>query len=362
MDRPPNGTILLDDSIPWDISKGDVIGIDTQFVNVGNQLFRGFKLIPHGLHLFHYSRNDMRYGTWFECNEGDVYLARWDLLLEEIKLVDLKNEPLNLTKALDKIAQYYGTVMMGYPEDTTTWHQLIGYMDNIEVLQIFLPEDYEVTTSTSSFEETMILEETLAGTHPNSSTGNSSSHDHIKYTVVQFKKNRSTDINTITKDYLDKSWYIEELYGQDVELLLAELQLAFVNFIVLANFCSGYQWIQIIKLILMSPQWIGRRLSWFVKLLQLLVSQLRKIPPEYVFGEDSIINTQSYIEAMENIVQDIIPSLEGSCCGRMKMKGAILETWNQVIDINNERFSIDLTRLTPSIDDNDEDAPQIVHT
>lgn len=352
MSRPKQTTILLDANIPWDVDKGDLVGIDTQFASSG-ALLRGFKLIPSGVHLFHYSRNDIRYGTWFECTDGDIYFARWVQEDEEVKFVNLKTEPLNLSKSLDTIGETYG-MMMEYPESSRTWSQLTGYMDS-EILQIFLPGSLEVSTSTSSFEETMVLNEALNAGDKNVHTER---NDYIKYTVVQFKKNRSDGINNITQDYLDKTWYLEELYGDDTDLVLAELQLAFVNFIVLANFCSGYQWVQLIKLVLMSPKWIGRRLSWFVKFLQLLAAQLEKLPPEFLVGPDSIINTETYIEAMENIVQDIVPSLDASCCGRMKMKGSILEAWNQVLSINQKRFTLDLNQLKGQF--NDEDAPQVV--
>ena len=65
------------------------------------------------------------------------------------------------------------------------------------------------------------------------------SDKELRYTIIQFKINKENteSVEEVTENYLDKSWYLSQLYGNDIELMFGELQLSFINFVILGNFC-----------------------------------------------------------------------------------------------------------------------------
>lgn len=412
--RPPKSTIVLD-SLP-DEFQNCLIGIDSQFFTV-NKLLKGIKLIPEGLHFFHYSiplnqnkdgKHDstsqelvslsLRYGYWFECIDNDVFIIRWDSEEEKLIMSNSRerkdeSEQLNHSRVIDSIGDHY-SFMVEYPENSHKWfNDLINYID-FEILMEFLPYDgfdevymKDINTMTPSKEENMILLETLTSKDP-SKRFDDQSNNELKYTIIQFKINKpssgDSSIEQITSNFLDKSWYLDELYGNDLDLLLGELQLSFINFIILGNFCSGLQWCNILKLISMSLSFIKRHQTFTLNFLKIFETHLQTIPSEYLVGdlknEDSsnLIDLETYIGIMERFAAEIFPENswnDGSCCGKMKLGGMINEKWNNIKIINQLKFGIHLSNLKISTNDggdfevydlndheeDDEYAPVIVH-
>lgn len=399
---PPQTTIILH-GIPKDAAGQWLLGIDSQFFNV-NELLNGIKLIPEGIHLFHYSipvtsaddtksapdqkliSSSLRFGFWFECKDSDVLLVCWDTVLEKLVVVnpDEEMERLNYTKALLSLGDIY-PMMVSYPEDKGKWDRLTNFID-FEILEDFLPqatETYsgEISTVMSSREENMVLLDVLKAKSPGQQYEDQSNAE-LKYTIFEFKRPRddSQGIEQTTENYLDKSWYLKELYGHDLEFLLGELQLSFLNFVILGNFCSSVHWCNILKLVLMSAKFMVQSQGFSIKFLDIFRDQLHILPKEYLVDEvggNNFINIKTYADIMENFAKDIIPSWRennANCCGKMKMGGMVLEKWSNIVILHQQRFGIDLNTLGAAsvdendievydldqYDENDEDAPAIV--
>lgn len=414
--KPPLTTLILD-GLPAEANNW-LLGIDSQFF-LANQLLRGIKSIPNGIHLFHYSiptelSNDpnkpsvaaislsIRHGFWFECIEEDIFVLRWDsdeekLIMSNPREPSDDEEQLNHTKIIDQLGDIY-SLLIEYPENFTNWsNNLVSYID-FEILLEFLPyegdnEIYtkDINTMTPSKEENIVLIDTLNKKDPDARIPDQTNNE-LKYTIIEFRKKRTDEetdntqkIQNITKDYLDKSWYLEEIFGHDHELLFGELQLSFLNFVILGNFCSGLQWLNILKLLLQCEQFIKQNQSFSLNFLKVFEHQLNLLPPEYLFNgneevkEDgfNLIDLQAYVKVMENFSRGVFLESSwnnGDCCGRMKLGGMIIEKWINIKIIHKSRFGIDLNALKEpendgdfevynlsDYDENDEDAPAIVN-
>lgn len=391
MSRPPLTTLVLE-GIPPKATEW-LMGIDSQFFLV-SQLLRGIKSIPSGIHLFHYSVPteglSLRYGYWFDCIEGDLFVVRWDqddekLIMNNPREATDKHELLNHSKVADQLGDIYSR-LIEYPENANNWFgNLANYID-FEILMEFLPykgsnEIYveEINTMMPSKEENLILADTLLKKDPNTKIEDQSNNE-LKYTIIEFMKNRhqkEQKVETITQEYLDKSWYLEELFGHDHELLFGELQLAFLNFVILGSFCSGLQWLNLLKLLQSCDGFIKRNQTFALNFLKIFESQLNLLPPEYLSVDSfNSIDLQSYVKVMEGFSQTVFLESSwnnGDCCGRMKLGGLIIEKWINIKIIHKSRFGIDLNALKErdndgefevynlsDYDENDEDAPAIV--
>lgn len=407
LSKPPQTTLVFE-NLP---SKANLnlwlMGIDTQFFNINN-IFRGIKLIPAGIHLFHYSippnnenqqssvplseaimSSSSRFGIWFDCKDNDVLILRWDDASERLSIIDPKKdeEELNYSRCLSIIGDIY-PFMVSYPENALKWfNSLINYID-FEVIQEFVPCDNDmysgdITSMMPSKEENMVLIDALEKANPKALSSLEDQTDkELKYTIIQFKINKENteSVEEVTENYLDKSWYLNQLYGNDIELMLGELQLSFINFVILGNFCSGLQWLNILRLILMSKKFIKSSQKVALDFLTIFQNHLEQLPKEYLIDDlalNNLLDLQKYILIIENFARDIFPQdswdLNG-CCGKMKLSGFIKEKWQRILDINKSKFNIDFEKLggrnidenkievydLNDYDENDEDAPAIV--
>lgn len=393
--KPPQSTILFKD-VPSNTTNW-LVGIDTKFFNI-NQLLKGIKLIPDGLHFVHYSipstsspetalESSIRYGFWIHC-DNDVIVLRWNVGTENFDIIT-ENDPeeaLNYSKYVSDLGEVYPYTVL-YPGNEANWKELIKYID-MEVVQEFFPfqnDHYsqEINTITPSKEENMVLMDQLQQRSAKLDTLDQSESE-LKYTIIQFMMNRKKPeepkaVESISNDFLDKSWYLDQLYGNDLDLLLGELQLSFIAFIILGNFCSGMQWLNIIKLLLMSKGFMTSSLSFNLKFLTVFDLQLQVLPDEYIGEEislNSAIDTKTFVATMENFVRDIFPKgwNNDNCCGKMKVSGMITEKWIKVTKTIHQKFNIDLDKLANSeldedqfevfdlkdYDENDEDVPTII--
>lgn len=348
MSRPPNSTLIIQNA-----SSLAVVGIDTQFFNV-NELLRGIKNIPDGHHFFHYSEvsesgESMRYGKWFHFSDGNIITV--DFSEDYCRFTANINMPHSLS------TDY--AYMVNYPEDIDNWIKLTKFVD-MEAIEEYVPsKDVPISTATPLKEENMVLLETLKDRDPSQKFEDQEGNE-LKYTIVQFKLPGPRSQNSeaeVTKNSLEKSWYLSELFGHDPELLLAEIQLAFLHFIILGNLCSCTQWLSLLKLILMSPKYLLAHLKFGVDFLALLLAQLGRLPVEYMNAPGlEVINMKEYTDIMENLSYIRISDAR----------------WDEIKALNKSKFGIELSFIKKvdadnfevydldCYDEEDEDAPAVV--
>lgn len=386
MSRPPKTTLVFL-NLPVQSSSW-LMGIDFQFFNL-KQVFKGIKLIPDGVHLLHYSEaltepdtsdkqnalSSLRYGHWIECKEGFVHIFFWDEELHQLVMVE--ENLLDYSKGMAHLGDDY-KYMVNYPGDAEEWTKLTNMID-FEIIEEYLPTKNgsgAVSTIMPSREERIALTEILNRNQTSDKTPPvKEDEEEINYTIIQHEKHREDRTGQeLTDDHFDKSWYLQELYGHDNELLIAELQLAFVNFVAVGSFCSGMQWLSLAKLVLTSKSFLDRNKNFFFQFLCTFHLQLIKLPSELLVDELNLhnqLNIKIYVEVMENF-SDIFDAMSGNCCGKMKLKGNLQNIWHNIV-ATNKKFSIDLKQLKRLVDEenfevfnledydeNDEDMPVIV--
>lgn len=370
MSRPPATTIIIDD-LPGKLDNW-LIGIDTQFFNM-SRAFKGIKLIPAGLHLVHFTipgenngskesqedvhKSSLRHGYWFECKEGDVFYMYWDKKSETFNFINenVEEEQLNYSKALGSLGEYYN-YMISYPEDIAKWKSLTNNTD-LELLTEFLPTINGfclINTMLSSKEEKIALENALKAKDANYNRLEQD-EEEINFTIIDFKSRSSTheNIEEVTNNYLDKSWQFDKLYNDDYTIALAELEIAYINFIIIGNFCCNVQWLNLLKFLLMCSKLMTTNKSFTLNFLNLFLSQLTHIPLDYI-NENAMVNMKYYVQIMENFVHDIFsPELwvGSDCCGKLKMNGLITDRWQKILQLNKLRFNLDIDKLKGTYDD-----------
>lgn len=343
MSQPPLGTLILSNLI-----NDVVIGIDTHFFNVNN-LLKGIKLIPPGTHLFHYSDSvyegtAIRCGRWFTIKEGEVLHAVW-------------NESLASFNFESSIPMDFGEIynyMVKYPTNDS-WTQVASYIDT-ESLEEYNPE--LVSTATPLREENMVLIEILRAKDPKQQFEDQTSEE-LRYTILQFQLAgpRNEDSHAeVTRNALDKSWYLLQLFGHDLELLLAELQISFIHFVVLGNMCSCTQWCNLLRLVLMSRDFLEKNVKFAETFLNIVSAQLLLMPEDYMGLE--VIDMKDYVAIMENFSHTFLSTS--------------FRPWEKVKAVN-KRFNLNLGLLQSKFDEDnfevynmedydegDEDAPALV--
>lgn len=340
MSGPPQGTLWID-LLPLN-NPDYVIGIDTAFFNV-NAVFKGLKVIPAGLHLFHYADGDMRAGKWFEFHDNQVISIYWDCEKEQF---------LQKTPDMDRVASEYHLMVL-YPEDLEVWTSLTRHikMPNIQAIGPSEP----ITTATPLKEENMVLERTLKSKDPNQVLLDQASEE-LSYTIVLFKETEGNSDEQKTKNALDRSWQLHQLYSSK-RLLLSELQMSFVYFCVLGNLCSCTQWTTLLRLVLLSEAFLHENTEVANYFLELFLAQLKKIPEEYVgtteLGVVDIKEFTGIFERLGSIFQNSRwYAIEAVCQSRF---GFLIKNLQAKFDADNYEI-YDLN----DHDEEDEDAPALV--
>lgn len=328
------------------------IGVDTQFFTVTNFL-KGIKNIPPGLHLVHYSESvetgsSIRYGWWIQFEEGEVKTIKWHE--DDAEIVS----ELRLGSDFGDAYQF----MVDCPEDHHKWHRLSNFVDS-EALEEYIPTDPNgVSTATPLKEENMVLLDILSRKQPLDAFEDQTSKE-LRYTIVERSKRRSLEqtVAQVTEDALDRSWYMSSLFAHDVDLFLAELQIAFIHFIVLGNLSSYSQWMSLLQLVLKSKSFVLGNAKFSENFLKVFLAQIETIPSEYLMDtlEVQVVDLKSYV--------GVIDSLEEVMAG---------PDWARIKQLNLSRFGMEFSSTSKfdsndfevydmeNYDENDEDAPAII--
>lgn len=322
---PPDTTILVQGAAAaeW------LVGVDLQFATV--KVFCGVKSVPPGLHFFHYSVPDdalgVRHGMWLECHNHDVVVLAWEGGCLGRVWPDAGPDadgavPMDHLQATSKLPAVYGH-MVEYPAPAAAVaRQLCGHIDS-ELLRTILGARLEIST--------VDLE--------------------ANYTAIDMRARRAhTTPEQVTRNHLDKSWLLEELFGPDHGRFFVELEAAFVHFVVLGNYCLMAQWMDLVTLALRSELFLAARKSFALSFLTVLHTQLSHLPADYLSGEQRQLDIEAYTDAMQSLGEVFAYNAE-QCCGRMKLQGMVLNQWAAIVALQRERFGMDFDAIRGYEDD-----------
>lgn len=285
------------------IPEGTTLGIDlTHFVFQVGQPFHGFKNIPqsassiHCVH-FQHGHNGLRYGYWFNTREIPFVHITYDSNKEcmtpqynEALLDSYSNRFLQCQQFMLDYTQHQKNENWPILTDEIRWLHILHWCETPISHHVFPYLDSSVTT----MEESTLLHSTLTkNTHSPKSLAHTSilappNELSLRYTPIRFKSSEAIRPDHRMLDFLDKSYYLTHVilptyHHQNINSLLGELQFAFLNSLLFANYGSALQWHNILELFSASSCLISDpSFSFFPSKLDTLLSlQLSLLPTEY---------------------------------------------------------------------------------
>ncbi|XP_076911522.1 uncharacterized protein LOC143569522 [Bidens hawaiensis] len=275
------------------IPQHTLFGIDTQMFSVGPN-FKGIKMIPPGIHFVYYSSSNRggsefspMIGFFVDLNPSEVIVRKWDPQEERLVKVPEEEEEryARAVKSLE-FDKYLGPYNLSqYGE----WKMLSNYITK-SVIERIEPIGGDITViNEPDILETgrkTAMEEALSEQLRNNNSNIPTSDDKFKkrgcyYTKIpRLIKKKGAISHNLTSLNLDKTSLLESIlmkeYGETEDLLLGELQFAFIAFLMGQSLEGFLQWKAIVHLLfgcIEAP--LHSRSRLFTKFMKVLYSQLR---------------------------------------------------------------------------------------
>ncbi|KAI3462593.1 hypothetical protein Pfo_019256 [Paulownia fortunei] len=274
-----------------DVPQCTLIGIDTQMYSSGPN-FKGIKMIPPGIHFIYYSSSNREgsefspvVGFFIEANPSQVIVRKWDQKEERlVKLSDEEEERYSdAVKRLEFDKQLGPYTLSQYGD----WKHLSNYItkDTIDHIE---PIGGEITIACESDMVGKIsktaMEKTLAEQLTNSKLSTREEKSQRRgcyYTAIpRVVKPKGMSGKELTDMNLDKTQLLESIlmkeYGCDEDALLAELQFAFIAFLMGQSLEAFLQWKLLVSLLFGCTEApLHTRSRLFTKFIKVIYYQLK---------------------------------------------------------------------------------------
>ncbi|KAL3637763.1 hypothetical protein CASFOL_018211 [Castilleja foliolosa] len=275
-----------------DVPQHTLIGVDTQIYYSGPN-FKGVKMIPPGVHFLYYSSSNREgiefspvVGFFIDAKASQVIVRKWDQKEERfVKLPD-DDEEERYSAAVQRLEfdKHLGPYSWSHYGD---WKQLSNYITK-ETIERIEPTGGEISIACESemfglFSKTA-MEETLAEQLKNSKFPKPVEKPQKRgcyYTTVpRVIKQKGMSVKELTYLNLDKTQLLESIllkeYGGDEDALLAELQFAFVAFLMGQSLEAFMQWKLLVSLLLGCTEApLHTRSRLFTKFIKVIYYQLK---------------------------------------------------------------------------------------
>lgn len=273
-----------------DVPQYTLFGVDTQMFSVG-PAFKGLKMISPGPHFVYYSSSSRdgkefspMIGFFLDTNPSQVIVRRWDQQEERLVKVPEEEEEryCQAVKSLEFDRQL-GPYNLSHYGD---WKQLSNYITNC-IIERFEPIGGEISVAcepvmvknTPKTAVEKALDEQLK-TRKFSTTGEQTRSIRCYYTSIPHViKQKGLQGQELTSLNLDKTQLLETLlikeYGGSEDILLGELQFAFVAFLMGQSLEAFLQWKSLVSLLLGCTEAPFRtRTQLFTKFIKVIYYQL----------------------------------------------------------------------------------------
>ncbi|KAJ2454337.1 hypothetical protein EV183_001583 [Coemansia sp. RSA 2336] len=295
-----------------DAPVGIEFGIDLDTWKTG-PLFKGIKMIPPGIHYVHLSvfnsegQPGMRSGFFHDFQSRQLIAKRWSCQneeLEDLSEQDTRRIRLNI-RDLDRNLGAYQTAT--YPR----WQQLTRHMTS-SLLDRVLParggwfssatgsvyEDEEMgkvhkqleqQIQSGKLEDSQEIRQIIDNEHGDLLAA-AYKQDRFGFTHIDIRRSFPTSASAeqVRRYSQDKSWLLANLHEaqwHSYARLLGEFELAFLVILVGQNFTGLEHWKRLLHLVLGSREVLSHMQAvrdLFIPLLDVLMSQLRECPAEFV--------------------------------------------------------------------------------
>ncbi|XP_074148661.1 protein AAR2 homolog [Sminthopsis crassicaudata] len=307
--------------VALDVPEGTEFGIDCSSWQVGPR-FRGVKMIPPGVHLVHYSaagrgpggfrETGPRTGFFVTLPPRGLRLLRWDAAREELDLSPPPEERLEAARAnLRELDRFLGP----YPyELLKKWVSLSSCL-SAEAVQRLQPESGQICAF-SEVLPVLPLRHTKdrAERGPPPCAAECKSYREGLARLPQMEQKAGTEIRftklpkqpypdgaspaEITKHSMDLSYALETVISRqraaDPQELLAELQFAFICFLIGHVYDAFEHWKQLLNLLCRAEEAIGKYSALYSRLISILYHQLAEIPADFfvdIISQDNFLTS-----------------------------------------------------------------------
>lgn len=276
-----------------DVPQYTLVGIDTQMFTVG-PAFKGIKMIPPGPHFVYYSSSSKDgkqfspiVGFFVDAAPSEVIVRKWNQQEERLVKVpeDEEERFCQAVKSLE-FDRYLGPYNLSqYGE----WKQLSSYLTKTIIKRIE-PIGGEITVACESEMDKnspkTSIERALDAQLGTGKFSASTSVDQSKkrgcyYTTIpRVIKRRGMEGKELTSLNLDKTELLESVlikdYGGSEDLLLGELQFAYIAFLMGQSLEAFFQWKSLVSLLLSCIEAPFRtRSHLFTKFIKVIFYQLK---------------------------------------------------------------------------------------
>ncbi|KAL1308172.1 hypothetical protein HN51_050112 [Arachis hypogaea] len=276
-----------------DVPQYTLLGIDTQMFSVGPS-FKGIKMIPPGIHFVYYSSSTREgkefspiIGFFIDVGPSEVIVRKWDKQEERLVKVSEEEEEryIQAVKNLEFDRQLGPYNLSHYEE----WKQLSNFITK-SVIERLEPIGGEITIEcendvvrSSSAQKTPMenaLDKQLKESNSATSVGESQRKGCYYTSIPRVVKCKGISGQELTSLNLDKTQLLETLlakeYGCSEDLLLGELQFAFIAFLMGQSLEAFFQWKSLVSLFLgCSEAPFKTRTQLFTKFIRVIYYQLK---------------------------------------------------------------------------------------
>ncbi|XP_014668420.1 PREDICTED: protein AAR2 homolog [Priapulus caudatus] len=281
---------LLEDGAVFmllDVPPGTEFGIDCNCWNTGDK-FKGVKMIPPGLHFVYYSAVSKQGETaprtgFFHNFQGQEFLVKkWDKYSEDISSDAASAEEVRTFREnLRDLDGFLGA----YPYDSyKKWVSLSSHITPAAVARLqplsgavvsaTQLEPAAATTTAEQRRRVVLDADNLPLMVPRAGT-------EIRFTTIARRSFPAGGTPAdITKCSMDRSYVLASLFAADDDVL-AELQFAFVCFLVGNVYDAFEQWKSLVALLCGSADATAARPRLFSDFVSVLYHQVREIPEDF---------------------------------------------------------------------------------
>ncbi|GMR36623.1 hypothetical protein PMAYCL1PPCAC_06818, partial [Pristionchus mayeri] len=285
-----------------DFPIGSEFGIDYKSWKTGEK-FMGLKMIPPGPHFIYVSVKGMpRIGFFHNFNSKEVLVKKWSKETEDLGESTVSAEE---TERFRSNLKNLDSMLGPYPyEEYRKWYSLTDFINQRDVDRLN-PEKGRISAQAE-------LESLETKMERESDVGCSSKVDRENPRRMRFADEEGLPVMEVKPGFeiqftmipqlagdrgrkADHSIYLQRILSDlSVNEILAELQYAFVCFLIGQVFEGLEQWKKMIHLLCLSPSSIAGQKELFVSLMRVLFFQLRECPKDFfidILSKDNFLTT-----------------------------------------------------------------------
>ena len=386
MSLPPLTTVYC-----LDFPENWLLGIDLFHFQSTSQ-FSGVKLIPTGIHSFHWGADleSIRYGKFFIQTKDDsnLIILKYDRNTETVCTEEDIGE-LDVSAIKSRLGEAYPFMIVYEELKRATLSQVQGsiFENSWEILTQYItksgldslvPHNPIISSTSATATETEVLRRSLLDAAKDRAEKDRSVADHevakdkiirtlinesdieLRFIEINIKKRLADPALTgrdLTNSYLDKSWYLGDILSSlnppGFKSFLGQLQFSFLLLLLFANYSGALQWFSMVQLLLDCEKAFVTNSQHSTSFLRVLKNHLDACPTDYF---EQFWDRKEFSSMMLKFHENVY----GHECWQLESSG-LIDVCAEVFRVCEKKFGIAFPeQVSYQIDLSDEEGPVIV--